>query len=709
MASLKKMMVIFFVVPCLALLIGCTGDTGPQGPAGPAGPPGSGGTGPQGPSGPVGPQGPPGSGGGSDNDGSKPISTVEELRAAIASKAISADLVLVEDNILDFYTGSDEVVIEEDGDTRVNNLLGYRTSGGVFSHYIVDPIVINNTTGRIQYITGAPRGGVNPKINASLIISGGAVVISNLDFEPSIAVCVDKFYEVKNLSSTYYSTTGSAIAAKDMTNGKTDWVCTDDTQQYAGIVVMPGATLDMYESSIDMSKAAGLIRTVGAREINAQAKAGVKADATAYDKYQAEPLSAIYSNGYSSYFYDVEIKNPDGRYGLTVTDLDSAQIRGGDFSAAGFSMVLAADVSSLYSAKLGTLDLINTAPKVNFLNTTAAPRAKVGSVMSKTYNLVQQDLTSAPFDYADNPIEIDNILSIIKIGNQHADIQPPFDTTLVTGGVIKLSLLVTPSALSDIFGADAFKGYLEDVSVPEDEYNDLKAMVTPTETCADFEVGAGKCFSDVEVIKDSYPSLAKAIRQLAIYMALEQLLSEDSNEIGSELKGIIVADLNKAVKATVEADIEKKIKAHAETQLGGKIDAKDVEADAREIVSAAILEVPSFTDKAVALWEYGYDYDYSTTFHFGYDYDLKVAFELVYSNPFSTNSLLAGEDEEPILSEQISFSVKQTDVNPSGTEAIFTIGYTSPQTFNGVTVSEINAIEEFFEDTAELEEWLATE
>ena len=711
------------MVSCLALLIVCTGDTGPQGPKGDTGAKGdTGSKGDPGDSGGPGTTNPgtnnPGDG---EKDGSSPIKTVEDLRAAIASKSVSSDTIVIDGNIMDFYTGSDEVVETADGDTRVNNLLGYRASTSALSYYIVDPIVIENNTGRVQYITGVPVNGVNPKINASLVIRNGDVRIANLDFEPSIAVCVNGLSDLKNVpAGTYYSTTGTAIAIKDMTNGETDWVCTGE-QQYAGIVVEPNATLDLYESNIDMSKAAGLTRTVGTKAINAQTKAGIASDKTAYDKYQAEPLSAVYVDYFiygppdrtSAYLYNVGITN-EGRYGLTARDIDNVQIRGGEFEAAGFAMVL--DVDTGVSG--GDVGAVNLTP--------AKTAHDLKSVWTDAYWLRNNedkntlDITDAalventPFlnDFTsggdvDREGRLDDYLAGLKTytNANHAV------GNIVSTSAIYLSELATGSSITVFNTANTWTDVspyfgnliLSDVTNADpDELTAIRAVQAGTFTIATLagyttHVGSSCTgLSDVKCVIKNYHALTDALRQMAAFDAMTQALVTDGAIAAGPavIKWAADAAENKAAEDGAKVALAE-VKKEAIKKL--KVDEAEAEEIAKDKVYAAILENPEF-EGAVIDWAYGYTYGGSSyDYNFTYDYKYTVEFDLVYGNPLWEYTLVppGDEDEQRLATWPVKFEAEKKAVKLNLTAPLTTAEYT--QKAGNV---------EIFADGEELDEWL---
>lgn len=306
MTNFKKMMVLLILVPCLALMIGCTGDTGPFGRDGLKGD-----TGNKGEDGKDGDKGDPGK----DIDydivckvlGCVVVDSAEALREALEGQGREVTILITED-IDDFFNGATSGV--KTLASEAGNLLQVNSSG-YFEYYVVDPLVINGNVN----IIGVPfmDGGKlrNPYINGSVRIESGNVTISNLDIIPDIPVCTDDQMDYQN--SSY--------------NIVTDYVCHWPGSEYAGLVVMKGS-LDMYDSAIDMKNAAKISITKDGKRITAQPG----------DSDYA--LNAVYVDPIAkATFDDVEVSNTYGKYGLAA-DLKKIDIAGGSFEGADNSLYL---------------------------------------------------------------------------------------------------------------------------------------------------------------------------------------------------------------------------------------------------------------------------------------------------------------------------------------------------------------------------------
>ena len=623
-----------------------------------------------GPSGPTGPAGPPGSGGGGGGGGVfiDPTLTAEEqvaeLRKALAANGDKYMDIVIEDHILGFYDGSSEVdSLAAEGDTRVNNLLGYNADTNAFSYYIVDPLVIDVPGGRTQYLTGIKdAAGNNPKINASLLVNsnggGGNLVIRNIDFVPGIAVCVNYLKKVKGLPGSF----NSYLDGSDVTSGAigfndaTDYVC-DRADEYAGVVVMNGM-LDMTDVNIDMTGAAGLTRTVGTVSVYAQDKTTVKGDTVAGNAYRAAPLSAVNAQAFA-YLEGVGIVN-DGQYGLIVPKnyLDIVQVEGGEFAAKAFPLVLyAADVA-------GSGDSIGT-----LVMPTATGKKSAGTdvLSNKVYPVVKQDVTADPSNSARMSTiggfftalnagtnENSGWTNIVSTGAMRSTI---FLKDLATDGAILSTIAdlfddVVPASITNILGTISITSAEEDLI---DELNPAAAftfanLISAIQTVhpADNVSATGVNVEDLEVLNKYYPAITEAVRRIAKVKAIDTALDQINVTTTVTAKAEAAAEAAAQIGADEWIDNERR-KAAASLL---KDVLTDVEDTVREEVYQSILEPPVLTGGAVAYVEAKYDYDFvddTKTYTWEYGYKYTISFDdIEYDNllwDYIFGAAIPGEEE----------------------------------------------------------------
>jgi len=691
MTKFTKIMVLLIMVPCLALFIGCKGDTGPAGSAGQPGSPGS-----QGPAGPPGPAGPSGDsiGGGTTPAIGTYVKTADEFRAALdvldktLGKTLKSRTIIIEDDIDLFYDGSllGELSIAEAGD-KVNNVLGYRVTGAAFSHYIVDPLIIDVQYGLFSgndpvSIVGIPKSdGRNPKINGSVYIGGpnyggSYVVIQNLDIVPDIPVCVggpDNTKDYKLVAGdipTYGTVTGAAFAVGDLLNTATDYTCRRTsppyTDEYAGLVVGSGSWVEVYDSAVDMVNAAEVTRLVGEDDKEVSAQTPVD------DENMALALHAVYVDPSAdfAYFDEVAVSNT-GMYGLIMdysTYGDLVQIYGGDFTGADYSIEFNLGGSG---ASTATIDLTGAKAVTGDL--------KLGSLLTpnKTtgkgyYEIVQRDATgiSGYFDDLISDLD-DNVVS----------------STVSTGAIIIIALsdLTTGTAWSADFGIN-----LTDVTIPAAEAADF---------CGTDPVGDPSCFVGNVTAEDlaDYPNLKNAVFEYAKFLAVTDALTNPApgsamtlgNWIWDRVTNRDIADLadlkNKAFEAKIASEAAIAIAADP-----AKVTAAAFAVDAmNEIVMAA----PELGENAVAKWSYSWDYDLDYDFTYVWDASFTYTFDIKYINPLFFGIV----DEDEFITETVSYTVKWDD---GGTD-----------TDANTAVSDSGQKDEslLFANKDELEEWLAGE
>ena len=640
MTNFKKMMAILFVVPCLALLIGCTGDTGPSGLPGPAGP-----SGPSGPSGPTGPTGP----GFVEPMVGFVVTSAEELLDALELFEAGDleedydDTILIEyPGILDFYDGypvEGASVFAEGDDTRVENLLKVAETSGRFAYYIVDPLVVNNTTGRDLYIVGVPNDeGKNPKINASFVIKGGKVGVQNLDIVPDIAVCSDGLVFDRDLNDVPQAA---------------GWVCQDNAVQYAGLVVTTGAAFGLFDSAIDMTYAAGLTNGQG---IKAQAPTSFLNEAASD---LAKPLAAAYLKpGNGSAVIDTVDIITDGLYGLLAPELDggNVQIDGGEYTANGYSMVLNPVIVGV-TADVNGIHIVDD--------------IKLDTIKLGTYTLSQVTVPTDDSVYND-PGQYVQDIDFYLAGINSPDV--------ITGGAILLSVfkdtatnrhgiqqlydaydVLLPDDLLDDIYMDVETGEIDFIADVLDE----AAGILTLETIGGNDGGTlGDRSANIANMKQYAPALTQAVKNLAQFHALN-LAAWEAYENGAVARIendllIPVNDEDLSALAKTTAGLVVSDMLDDETEVADA----DALAQAKDAVADAILDLPTLDKGARINWSYDFSYDGDYSFDVTYDYEYTVKVRVKYENQFY-DSLF--ETDEPLMEEKaIDIPVTVEDVEYVG-------------------------------------------
>ena len=764
-------MVIFFVVRCLALLIVCTGDTGKQGPPGPAGPAGSQGPqGPQGNQGNDGAPGTPGGGGGGGLSAYTEVSTAEELMEALANPTSKGDYIVIKNDILSFYGGTPEV---NSMALAAADVVAYRGTS-TFSHYIVDPLYINKTNNRPLYIVGQPTGDVNPKINASLFVKAGEVYITNLDFVPSIAVCSGVKQTNKSVKAgpttviggvqptLVGSLNGTTLSEGDVINPYTNYTCDSSSSYYAGVIV-DGGVLEMIDSTVDMSNAAPLTRTVGTTNIYAQTGSGLLNAAldpaptgTSANAYRNDPLWGVgATSGTYAFFESVDIINK-GRYGVNMGNATKVYLEGGSIDAANIALAATGIKTAVDAEKF-------VVPAEETTHTSSKEFLNLGNIVTPIYTLAAgvTDTTTATANFAKPgggtwaSVEINQAAA--KAENYRTGL---FDTDIITGagfsttatgstGKVMLSKLVTPSAISETFGEELFKrDILADLEIPTAEWRRICGLVSDP---APAQPSLANCTTAISTLltdelddpskyvdfKKNYSTLAAAIKNMAIIRNIEEIFAAngttENGVLGAAVNGadylaisilpwvedalgekwdsgtaVAIPTPAKPGKNFVELFAEKEVEKVAKGILGtsSKDDAED---EARKEINERIFTLPDFNKEAAVSWDYGYSYDYDYSYNYEYGYNYTINFTLKYLNPFynALEPIAANIDVED-YSVALSIVVTEKDLhNAVPANALYT-GIVA-----GSGVSDVDSggasipVYETFDGAEEFGDWLA--
>ena len=702
MTKFTKIMALLIVVPCLALFIGCTGDTGPAGPQGQQGPPGN--TGAPGAQGAPGEPGPPGDDVSTISGTS--VTSAEELRAAIEKAGVTAktSTIIIEEDIDDFYDGVlEELSIAEAGD-RVENIIGYRVTGGAFSHYIVDPLYLDGKKGPAGgpvTIIGKPKAdGSNPKINGSVFITNGSyVIIQNLDIVPDIPVCVNgPDYTGTPLTAAqipnYGTITGAAFAVGDLLSKPTKYACVTRTpnSEYAGLVVTDGSHVELYDSKVDMINAAELVRLVedlaGAeKELVAQVPDSSR-DIDDEDMSLAlhgvfvDPTAAV------AYFDEVAVSNT-GKYGLSILDSTAGivSIAGGEFTGADYSIEFdVGDTGPTPPAPKAKVNLTTTANRIRgevSLGTLLTPNPDTGKGYYAITSL--RDVT----DSAWSPFYLDDYLTYLN-GEGISEV--------ITDGAIRIALseLSTASAISGKDYAVDFGIKLNDVTLTPEEAD---YFVTTASLIQGDPVDFTGLVSADDLLDGDYPKLKEVILDYARYLAVTTAIDDIFIPLpapGVKLGEWILdrvdnRDLPEASPfTTLKQDaLEARINTAATSALASSPEKKEADAKARELANRIFWAAPELGENAVAHWEYDYDVtvDYNVTYV--WDYSYTYTFNVKYENPLY-NAL-----NDQFIEEAVSYTTNRKSL-PSDTD--LNSAYTdTPTKDNSLT----------FESKEELEDWLA--
>ena len=710
MTNFKKMMVIMFVVPCLALLIGCTGDTGPMGPTGPSG---SGGGNTPGPSGPSGPSGASGADGTGLTSGYV-VNSLDDLKKALASSAIKYDTIVIDGDILDFYDGNPVGVssFAAEGDDRVENLLGFNEASGQASYYIVDPLIIDNNTTRVKYITGVKKAnGSYPMINGSVIVNlsgSGPVVIENLNFVPDIAICTEGLTKNADARGTFYSyIDGSAVTSGAIGfNDATDYVCIGQGggQEYTGLYAANGS-VDLYNVNVVMSNAAGLSRMVTDGAIHAQIE--FEED----DAYQAAPRSAVNIGFVNSAYLDGLGVVNDGRYGLYTYALNLVQIEGGEFEAADTAMALTLQAGSVPSGPIA-------------INLPASGEKALGPVKDLYYDVIAQDISATGNDNADRYDLIDDLLAEITTPGS-------FDWSGIvsTGGSIYLSQIATDgsivwgdiaAAFDDVVPTD-IKNMLGTIKIEADELkliNDgIRDAVLATDaaltledlvwaagedSASDLSIGCDSttpsgCFHDVEIVKDNYPAITEAIRRLAKVKAINDvLLRINVNATVTDNADDLALE---AANEAAEVWVDDAIKAASKSSLANAN--KWAEGEARDAAYMALLEVPELTGDKAAFVEALFWYNYTSAardYEFNFDYKYTLSFkDIIYENPLWEDIFGGYGEAQKLSTGALSFAVERKN-QPGADQINMVAGTGSASTSWSKSFDDEDALIDWIED-----------
>lgn len=629
---------------------------------------------------------------------------------------LKGDTILIKNDILDFYDGNPlgGASVYADDDTREQNLVAYRsksTPANGFSYYIVDPLYVdkNSSATRPLFIAGdlEATGGVNPKVNASLFINRGYVIVQNVDLVPDIAICSAptpvKGVKVKKGEDPYGSLDGSDLATDDLINEVTDYIC-KGPQQYSGVYVASGAAFEMYDSTVDTSNAAGLTRMVGSTSVYAQSAANIS------KPLDSPPSSGTYRNNPNwgvnissggandvAFFENVNVINK-GRYAINMPRIEKAYLEGGDYAADVISIAMFG-VTTDKEAKRFEVPKDDTTHK-------ATDFTHVGNIFTGKYDLLasKTDLT----ELSGASYGLTAILSFLD----DPSITSPVALT------INLSQFVTPSALATKFGVleGLFDDILEDFELTTGEAGRIEKKMGGSLNSLDTD--------DLLATTNGYPQLTKAVRALALYGALEQALLADSNATARlfsvtgadiDLGGDVLTklgdettsgtDLYKAINPSAGNFFTTKalatVDALAEKILADEEDDAEAESEeaAREKIDIAIFEVPEFTKKAVTSWTYGYDYDYDYSYNYKYDYNYTVNLTIVYENPLFDGTSSFEQDEEDIVSVPVSFKVVKAD-NVYGANPV------AAKTTAAKPRTKSQPVNKEFADTEELNKWL---
>jgi hypothetical protein len=353
------------------------------------------------------------------------VSSAEELREALSGRGGAGrrtSVVVIEDDIFDFYTGNDYIPYSTDVPKgNVDALVVYDSEedrfegsrGQVdrtwFRSYLVDPLVIDGVgdSRNPVVIQGVQRAdGTNPRINASVIVRGNSnIVIQDLDIVPSIAVCTYWANLTEN-EPIIGSRTGVNVATPDGTirifsretyEYETPYRCVG-ARRYAGMVVYgAGTVLEMWDSSIDMSRAADL------RKANPSIYAGqvdpdyitqspwLSAQSADHGAFggagsgAAVPHYGLYIvNANDIYLDGTSVINTSGRHGVyaPASVTDRVGIYGGSFSGAVNAIVFAYPVHPSTTINFGNIsNSVMPVQNVSF----GAIRITMSDLMSGAY------------------------------------------------------------------------------------------------------------------------------------------------------------------------------------------------------------------------------------------------------------------------------------------------------------------------------------
>jgi len=658
MANLKKMMVLLIVVPCLALFIGCTGDTGPIGPPGPVTPGVPGPPGPTGPTGPPGEPGTPGNPGTPGPDTGITVTNAQELRDAIANKSTKANKILITEDILDFYPG----IVEVSTFAAKADEVFVTNEAGAFLLYVVDPLYLNNVT---KEIIGAKADGTNAKINGSVFINGGNVIIQNLDIVPDVAVCAD-FTGVPNIAS--------------LSDSK--YACPASEQKYAGLIVKNNAWVEIYDSLIDVSNAAPLVSGTMKAQSVTDPLYGVLAE------LDDDSKDYLYLDG-------TDIVN-SGKYGLFATNIKGRmlQIAGGEFTAAEKSMVLTVEdvlEGSLVDVTDTVIDLKNPA-------TPAGNRIPLGTVKLAAYNVIDRDVASEDGD-----------LDFVGLGDLLGVLDSIKNTTITSRAAIDFWKLTTPGGIDEVIGSAGAKLVASKINAGDYGLKIADVVLTRTEsTAGDFtfdDNDFGDPINDFADLTDPddlalFPKIKGAVEELAKFVAAVKAL--EANLVpGSTLQKTLVdyrdnstTGLNAKYVAVRKDFIDGEVAKEAAKLLS------DAQAEAEEYakiyVGEAIFDYPELTDGADVNWEYKYKYAYKASYLFGYSTEWSYNFKLTYDNPYY--DVLQSGSVDYLVPATLVTTVNNT-ITKAETPPLFTVPEDDED-------GNYTAVGKSFKDTQALKVWL---
>ena len=676
---------------------------------------------------------------------------------ALANPTSKGDYIVIKNDIMSFYGGSPEVTSMA---LTANDLVAYR-SGSTFTHYIVDPIYINKPTSRPLYLIGEPTAGVNPKINASLFVNAGTVYVQNLDFVPDIAVCLNPTKTDKTAKAgpttgsgavLRGSLSGATLSEGDIINDVTNYTCYNQSE-YAGVVAGASAILEMIDSSVDMKNVAPLTRGSGTSAIYAQYEIdfGKELDTPTGTAYRNNPywgavVTGLVGGNYA-FFENVTVKNK-GRYAMYMgggniqagnSAANRAYIEGGEFDANDFSLVMTGIASNT------TLAERIPVPAADTTHTKSTEFLAAGRLTTKSYPLAAvatdttADVTSA---YSANQVSFkaEDYIGILA--------NPEIVTQAAGVLTVKLSKLLTPSAISATYGVELFQNVLADL-----EYT-CPTSTTPANECTRLDSTtkinaiSGQLVDETDYVtfKTNYRTLTTAIRQLALFHNLETILAANNgttildgtipiingvtggaisaaNNIGgiwTKLKADVVEEWEKttarptgalfahlpATTTWIEREAYTEVRKVADGILG---DSQEGEAEdaVRAAINDSIFEFPELPKKSFASWSYGFTYDYDFSFNYEYDYAYTITYDLKYENPFYDDTALLDASEVPVLNSRGSFTVvvsEQTKAPFGSTDnATKVVKKSNANTYGSTS----NTVPKTFDDMEAFEAWLA--
>jgi hypothetical protein len=554
-----------------------------------------------------------------------------------------------------------------------------------------------------RFISGQPKAdGSNPIINASIFVRDTVdVVISNLDIVPSIALCRSFNPELVNaLSQTQAdagvranagvstdwtdaglavgSLGGAAMTTVNAAISPTGYRCIPSAELYAGVVIDSGAaSLEMYDSNVDMSKAAGLNRTVAgvAGGLNAQAQFNINNPFFLPDVItgnfenvpaQNLPLFGVLVNNVSDtfgYFDGTNVENP-GRYGLYAQNSDRVQISGGRFVGANFSLVLG-DKTSYASVNLNALydaayaedpELVN--PFV-FVNPKTSIR--LGTAGSTPTAIV---LPRDGFE-AQNPIDLDSWFtdaSWLDLNNITTSLQAlrsdAFGNINAIGTHVNLGLITNATDWENYYGVaprtGTGLGAIRSLGTLNQSARPGGANLT-NQTIA--TTSGGLTQENIGFYPGIFNAVEEYVRLMGTIAVLENTPWVEAPFIGVSVGAYLLGRRDTALESRINsvtptlgllpAEIERRLAPNVTAWLADEI--VDTEADAKAKIAPAIFDVPE-VENARVNWNRNYQYQYwYTDTNVVVDYTYSFGVPITFTHPaFDVNFWMTGGPNETV-------------------------------------------------------------